>query len=205
MMEPEPSDVPAPPQAMMSLEGFVITEATTGGDLTALLSGQETSCVKAGLGDAVFQLIQATPITLMAGGDISQTAPLFNCLEEENVVHLAVAFLDLQAGGWSPESRACITGVGLTHPEAVFIWLGLELSEGPVDPQETLLHNIGIYDCLSNEDKKEFTLGVWMALDSVSGATGSDVFALLTEEEATCVTDALAAEQMAAIVNATPL
>ena len=86
MMEPEPSDVPAPPQAMMSLEGFVITEATTGGDLTALLSGQETSCVKAGLGDAVFQLIKATPITLMAGGDISQTAPLFNCLKKENVV-----------------------------------------------------------------------------------------------------------------------
>ena len=87
----------------------------------------------------------------------------------------------------------------------MFIGLGLELSEGPVDPQETLLHNIGIYDCLSNEDKKEFTLGVWMALDSVSGATGSDVFALLTEEEATCATDALTAEQLAAIVNATPL
>ena len=110
MMESEPTDAPAPPQAMMSLEGFVITEATTGGDLTALLSGQETSCVKAGLGDAVFQLIKATPITLMAGRDISQTAPLFNCLEEENVVHLAVAFLDFQAGGWSSESRACITG-----------------------------------------------------------------------------------------------
>ena len=116
-----------------------------------------------------------------------------------------MAFLDFQAGGWSPESRACITEVALTHPDAVFTRLGLELSEGPVDPQETLLHNIGIYDCLFNEDKKEFTLGVWMALDSVSGAKGSDVFALLTEEEVTCVTDALSAEQLAALVNATPL
>ena len=87
----------------------------------------------------------------------------------------------------------------------MFIRLGLDLSEGPGDPKETLLHNIGIYDCLSNEDKKEFTLGVWMALDSVSGATGSDVFALLTEEEGTCVTDAVTAEKLAALVNATPL
>ena len=202
---PDPTDEPAPPQAMMSLEDFVITGATTGGDLMSLLSEQETSCVKTVLGESVYQLILATPITLMAGGDISQTAPLFNCLEEENVVYLAIAFLDLQAGGWDGESRSCITEIALLHPDAVYIRLGLDLGEGPIDPQETLDHNIAIYDCLPNEDKKEFTLGMWMALDIFSQATGADIFALLTEEEAVCVRNALPSGQLAAIVNASPL
>ena len=200
-----PTEEPAPPQAVMSLENFVITEATTGRDLMSLLSEQETSCVKSGLGEAVFQLVQATPIALMAGGDISQTAPLFNCLEQENVVYLAVAFLDLQAGGWDPQSRACITEVGLTHPDAVYVRLGLHLGDEPIDPALTLDYNIGIFDCLSNEEKKHFTVGMWMALDRVSEATGADVFALLTAEEATCVADALSADQLAAVAGATPL
>ncbi len=205
MAEPEPTDEPAPPQAMMSLEDFVITQSTTGGELMALLSEQEASCVQTGVGDALYQLILGTPITLMAAGDISQTAPLFNCLEQDNVIYLAVAFLDLQAGGWSPESRSCITEVGLTHPDAVYVRLGLHLGDDPIDPATTMDYNIGIFDCLSNDEKRQFTVGMWMALDGVSGATGADIFALLTEEEAACAGDVLSAEQMAAIVNATPL
>ena len=200
-----PTEEPMPAQPMQTLEGFVITEATTGGDLMGMLSEQENSCVKAGVGDAFYQLILGTPIMLMAGGDISQTAPLFNCLEPDNVVYLAVAFLDLQAGGWEPESRSCITGVGLDHPDAIYVRLGLDLGEGPIDPAETLDYNIDIFNCLSNEEKKRFTVGMWMALDSVSEATGADIFGLLSEDESTCVSGRLSAEQLAAIVNATPL
>lgn len=200
-----PTEEPAPTQPGQSLEAFVITEATTGGDLMGVLSEQEISCVKAGLGEAFYQLILVTPIMLMAGGDISQSAPLFNCLEEENVIHLAVAFLDLQAGGWEPESRACITEIAFTHPHAVYVRLGLQLGDDPIDPAETLDYNIGIFDCLSNAEKKEFTVGMWLALDSVSEATGADIFGLLTSDEAACVSDTLNAEQLAAIVSATPL
>ena len=201
----EPTPEPEPPQAMMSMENLVITQATTGGDLMAMLSEQEASCVKANVGDTLYQLILGAPIMLMVAGDTSQRAPLFNCLEPDNVIYLAVAFLDLQAGGWSPESRSCITDVGLEHPDALFIRLGLDLGDGPVDPATTLAYNIGIYDCLSNEEKKQFTVGMWMALDHVSEATGADVFALLTDEEAACVTDALPAEQMAVVVKARPM
>ena len=205
---PEPTPEPEPtaaPQAMTTIEDMVITEATTGGDLMALLSEAETSCIQASVGDALYQLVLGTPIMLMAAGDISQTAPLFHCLEPDNVIHLAVAFLDVQAGGWSEESRSCITQVGLEHPDAVFIRLGMDLGDGPVDPTTTLEYNIGFFDCLSNEEKMQYTLGIWMALDRVSPATGADVFALLTEEEAACASDALSAEQLAGVVNATPL
>ena len=141
MPAPEPTAAPTPeptaaPQATMSLENFVITQQTTGGDLMGLLSEGEASCVRAGIGDALYQLILGTPVVLMAAGDISQTAPLFNCLAEENVVYLAVAFLDLQAGGWTGESRRCITEVGLGHPDAVYVRLGLDLGTGPIDPPQ---------------------------------------------------------------------
>ena len=204
-----PAVTPEAPLPSATLETFVITGNTTGNDLMALLSEQEVSCVKSGVGDALYQLIQNTPITMMAAGDISQTAPLFNCLEEENVIYLAVAFLDLQAGGWDEESRSCITQVGLEHPDAVYIRLGLDLGEGPVDPKTTLDYNLGFFDCLSDEEKKQYTLAVWLALDSVSEATGADVFALLTDDEVACITAGLpaglSAEQLAALVNATPL
>ncbi len=207
---PEPTAAPTPeptpaPQAMMSLENFVITQQTTGGDLMGLLSEAEASCVRAGIGDALYHLILGTPVVLMAAGDISQTAPLFNCLAEENVVYLAVAFLDLQAGGWTEESRRCITEVGLGHPDAVYVRLGLDLGTGPIDPAETLDQNIGIYECLSNEEKKAFTVGLWTALDRHTGATGADIFALLSESEAACVSDELSPEQLAAVAVAHPM
>ena len=201
----EPTAEPAPPQGMTSLEDLVITGATTFGDLMGLLSEQEVSCVETGVGADLYQLILGIPIMAMAQDDISQSAPLFDCLEQDSALFLAVAFLDLQAGGWDPESRSCITEVGLTHPDAVYVRLGLNLGGDPIDPATTMDYNIRIFDCLSNDEKKRFTVGMWMALDTVSKATGADIFGLLTDEESACVGDALPAEQLAAIANATPL
>ena len=203
---PEPTDEPAPPPAMATLENFVITAATTGGDMLALISEQEAACIKGAVGDAFYQILQSTPFAMLAGGgDIAQAAPLFNCLAEENVIYLSVAFLDLQAGGWDDESRSCITDIALTHPHAVYVRLGLDLGGGPVDPELTMEYNIAIHECLSDQDKKDYTLGVWLGLDSGSEATGADIFALLSEDEAACAEDLLQAEQLAAMAVATPL
>ncbi len=215
---PVPTEAPAPTEARApteapetsemtagSLRDLKVTEATTGRDLTSLLSEEENSCIRSAVGDAFYGLIQAAPIMMMAAGDISQTAPLFNCLAEENVVYLVVAFLDAQAGGWEEESRRCITEVGLSHPDAVYVRMGLQLGDEPIDPDETLFHNIQIYECLSAEEKKEFTVGVWAALDRYTPATGADILSLLSESEATCVRENLTDEQLVAIGIATPL
>lgn len=190
---------------MLSLETFAITPATTGGDMLSLLSEQETSCIKENVGDAAYQFLENAPLMMMTGGDISQAAPMFNCLEENNVIYLAVAFLDLQAGGWEPESRKCITEVGLSHPDSVYIRLGLQMGNGPANPDETMDYNIAIHECLSDGEKKEFTIGVWLAIDSASDATGADILDLLTEDEAACVADNLSVEQLAAIPAASAL
>ena len=141
----------------------------------------------------------------LAAGDISQTARLFNCLKEENVVYLAVAFPYAQASGWALESRECITQVGLTHPDAVYVRLGLHLSDEPIDPAETMFHNIQIYDCLNAEEQMAFTVGFWVAIDAHSPATGADILGLIPDSEAACLQEELSNEQMLAVAVATPL
>ncbi len=188
----------------MTLADLQLTQATVGKDLMDLLSEEETSCIQGAVGEQVYNIILATPI-MMAAGDASSAAFLFNCLTMENVVHLGVAFLSAQAGGWADDSRACIANVGLEHPGAVFVRLGLDLGQGPIDSAETLAYNVQIYECLNNEEKKAFTLSLWIGLDTITPATGADIYALLSETEAACVREGLSGEQFAAMNSAQPL
>lgn len=208
--EPEPAEPPAPepaeaPQPVGSLEDLVITTATTGQDLLDRLSETETSCIRETMGEGVYQIIRATPL-LLAGGDAASAAPLFNCLTVESVVILGLAFNSAQAGGWSAETRQCMIEVGLEHPEAVYVRLGLEW-QGPEtsNPAETLDYNVQIYECLSDQEKMDFTLSYWRALDRHARATGADIVALLSESEAACVREGLSEEQFAAVLDASPL
>lgn len=199
---PEPAEAPQP---VGSLEDFVITPATTGQDLLDRLSETETSCIRETMGEGIYQIIRATPL-LLAGGDAASAAPLFNCLTVESIVILGLAFNSAQAGGWSTETRRCMIEVGLEHPEAVYVRLGLEW-QGPEtsDPAETLDYNVQIYDCMSDQEKMDFTLNYWRALDRHAGATGADIVALLSESEAACVGEGLSEEQLAAVLDASPL
>ena len=207
---PEPTATPEPttpaPDAQMAggLESLVITPATTGKDLIDALSEEEAACIKTAFGDAIYQIMLATPL-MMAGADPGAAAPLFGCLATENIVRLGVSFLGAQAGGWSDESRQCIVEAGLRHPAAIFVRLGLDTGEEPIDASETLAYNVEIYDCLNNEEKKTFTLAFWMGADSQVSATGSDIIELLSVSEVKCVRDGLSEEEFAAMAAARPL
>lgn len=141
----------------------------------------------------------------MTGSDPSAAAPLFQCLTPENVVLVGIAFLDAQAGGWNDESRARITEIGLGHPDAVFVRLGLQLGEEPIDPAETLAQNVQIYECLTDDEKKAFTVSLWTGLDKNTTATGDDILAPLSESEVACVRDNLSEEDFETMVAAQPL
>ena len=207
---PEPTATPEPPtpapdsQMASSLEDLVITPATTGKDLIDALSEEEAACIKTAFGDAIYQIMLATPL-LMAGADPGAAAPLFGCLATENIVRLGVSFLGAQAGGWSEESRQCITEAGLRHPDAIYVRLGLDSGEEPIDASETLAYNVEIYDCLNNEEKKTFTLAFWVGVDSQVDATGNDILGVLSESEAACVREGLSEEQFTAMIAAQPL
>ncbi len=198
---PEPTAVP---EAANSLMDFRITRATTGQDLMDRLTEFESACIEDAVGSGVYQILLAMPL-MMAGSDTSAAAPLFHCLTVENAVLLGIVFLDAQAGGWAEESRSCITEVGLVHPDAIFIRLGVQLGSQPIDAAMTLAHNVQIYECLNDEEKKAFTVTLWTGLDDHAGATGSDIVALLSDSEAACVRDNLSDEQFATMVAARPL
>ncbi len=203
---PSPTATPASSstQVAVNLEDFVVTASTTGKDLMDALSDEETACIQAAFGDALYQIILGTPL-LMASANAAAAAPIFGCLKTDNIVLIGVAFLDAQAGGWTEESRRCITDIGLGHPDAVYIRLGLALGPDPIDAAETLAHNVEIYECLTNEEKKAFTVSLWTGLDRHATATGADIVALLSESEAACVRDGLSEEQFATMVGAQPL
>ena len=205
---PAPTSMPETeeePAAMNPLEKLVITPATTGRDLFGPLSEEETNCIKSNIGEAFFGLMMDAPIA-QASADPAAAAPIFGCIKEENLVLIGVAFMEAQSAGWEEETRACITEVGKRHPNAIYVRLGLAYQDGSTDDaSETNLYNIEVYECMSNKEKQEFTLALWIGVDRNAQATGADIVGLLSEDELACVMGDLSAEEMAAVATTTPL
>ena len=103
---PTPTPDPTPTPAMMSLGD--IDETTTVAELVASLSEGEADCLRAAVGDAIYQAVQDLTLSESATG--FDTFPL-QCLEPDTAIALSVAMISLQAGGLSDESQACIKGV----------------------------------------------------------------------------------------------
>ena len=199
---PEPEEEPA---AMNPLEQLVITPTTTGSELFGLLSEEETNCIKSNIGEAFFGLMMDAPIA-QASANPDAAAPIFGCIQEDNLVLIGVAFMDAQAGGWEEETRQCITAVGREHPNAIYVRLGLAYQgDSATDASETNLYNLQVYECMSNQEKKELTLALWIGVDQHAQATGADIVGLLSEQEVNCVMQDLSAEEMAAVAAAKPL
>ena len=148
--------MPEDPQPTLTLEDLVITPATTGGDVMGLISCQETSCIQSAVGDSMYQLIQASPVLMMAGGDISQAAPLFGCLELDNILLLGIALISSQSGEYNPETRSCLIDVAREHPEAVLLNLGMEVPDrDAASAVETHPYVGELYNCLNDVEKVE--------------------------------------------------
>ena len=191
---------------MNPLEKLVITPATTGKDLFGPLSEEETNCIKSNIGEAFFGLMMDTHQSAQASADPAAAAPIFGCINEDNLVLIGVAFMEAQSTGWEEETRACITEVGRRHPNAIYVRLGLAYQgDSTDDASETNLYNLQVYDCMSNKEKQEFTLALWTGVDRNAQATGADIVGLLSEEELACVMEDLSAEEMAAVAVAKPL
>ena len=158
---PTPEAMPSPTAPaivehtpMGSLRDLVINPKTVGKQLLDPLSADEVSCIKEAVGQDFYTIIQVTPIAAF-GGDVSSATFLFDCLIPESIVLIGIAFLDAQAGGWTEETRQCITGVGLEHPEAVYVRMGLEWRD-PAEGHatETFDYNVRIYECMTSAEKQ---------------------------------------------------
>ena len=187
-----------------SLRDFVIDASTTGKDLMERLSTEETDCVRAAFGEAVYQLILATP--LLQGGSAEGTATLFGCMETDSVAMFGVAFDNVLVGGRSEETSACLVDLSLEHPKIVYLQLGLEWKgeqSSPASERHTFI--LQYWDCLTDAEAIELVYRVNEATDKVSSLTGRDLVDLLPESEATCMRHDLSEEQLNALLAATPL
>ena len=205
---PPPTNTPEPeeePSAMNPLEDLVITPASTGRDLFGALSEEETNCIKSNIGEAFFGMMMDAPL-MQAASSAEAAAPVFGCIEEDNLILVGVAFMDAQAGGWEKSTRECITEVGREHPDAIFLRLGLAYQgDSTPDAGETNEYSVAIYQCMTSDEKRDFTLTLWLGVDRNATATGADIVGLLSEAELACVTEDLSEEEMATVAGAKPL
>ena len=177
------------------MRDFVVDASTTGQDLIDRLSEDEAACIKASVGDFVFEILLGTPL-LMAGTDAGGSAqPLFACLAVENAVLLGLAFSDAGTGFRDEESRACIQELALDHPEIIFTRLGLEW-DGPEAPAGDVQEFIArLYDCWTDEERVAYLVDTLDLLAEENPYPGRDLIALLPESEVACVMEQLPGEQ----------
>ena len=192
---PTPTEAP-PLSATQPAEGvaaLVITPGTTGKDLMDSVSEAEQACVREAFGDLIYDIILATPI-LLAASEASAGAPLFGCLEVENVVTLGVKFIAAQAGGWSEDTVSCMVQAGLEHPDAILIGLGVPPSEEASAAAAAHPAFLEFYGCMTVQEKVDYLLGFQEVIDSMTTAE-HDLIGAIPEADAACIRDALSDEE----------
>ena len=201
---PAPSPTPDMAQSTGSMRDFVIDESSKVKDLMDRLSIEETDCVRAAFGEALYGILLAAP--LMQGGSPEATATLVGCLEPESVVLFVVATDDALAGGRSADTRRCIADLLLQHPENAYIQVGVEWKgEESRHTSERHEYILAYWGCMTDAESFRLGLQVYAAVDSTSTLTGADLVAVLPGAEAACMREILSDEQITTLLTARPL
>lgn len=154
---PTPTPTPAPestPDAMMpkpeagSIEDLVINESTTVGDLMAVLSESEVSCLRDAVGGATLDAVQNVPLANAPPG--AMDALPFECLSPESAIGISIAMMSAEAGGLSAETRGCISALAMENPSA------LGIGEPPADPSALFGTAIQMQLCMNDEEAARF-------------------------------------------------
>ena len=206
---PSPTPTPTPPPATATpeptpaptLRDFVVTPATTGKDLLDRLSEGEQGCIKEVFGDFIYTIMQGTPL-LSAGSDPAAAAPLFGCLEIESLVRVGIAFIDASAGGWTPETRECMVQVGLEHPDAILVGLGLPADAEASQAAAGHPYVIELYGCLAVQERVDYLLNFQEVIDALTTAE-HDLIGAIPEADAACIRDALSDEEYTTLLAGT--
>ena len=152
---PTPTPTPAQeptPDAMMpqpgagSAEDFVITDSTTVGELLAMLSASELSCVRDAAGGAL-EAFQDVPLSAVPSETMESSLPI-QCLTPESAISVQIAMMSAAAGGLSADTRGCIREVAAENP-------GLFTEAEPTSAAEAaalMSAGIQLQLCLSDEE-----------------------------------------------------
>lgn len=169
-----------------SLEGFMVTSATLGGELADAVSGDEASCLEEAIGDSAFQAFRAAPLA-ESGRDIANMRAVYDCLTEDNFLIYVVGVTLVWSGGWSAETEACIIEVAREQPEFVYIQIGLEAAV--TTAREAHVYLLDYVNCLNDEEKIAFTQRTFAGPESMETSGLMEILAFIPESEASCVLD----------------
>ena len=165
------------------------------------VSEAEQVCVREAFGDLIYDVMLATPI-LLAAAQAEAGAPLFGCLEAENVVTLGIKFLAASAGGWSDDTVACMIGVGLTNPSVVMIALGVPVSEEAGGAAGAQPFFPAAYNCLTEQEKVDYLVSFQGTIDGLTTAE-QDLIGAIPEADVACIRDALGGDEYNALLAGT--
>ncbi|MDE2838589.1 MAG: hypothetical protein OXL97_13955 [Chloroflexota bacterium] len=140
-------DTTMPEPEAGSVQDLVITESTTVGDLMAVLSESEVSCIRDIFGEGASDAVQGMPL---AGLPTDSADFPIDCLATENVIGISVAMMSGEAGGLSAETRSCITALAMENP--AILGIGGE----PENPAALFGGAIQMQLCLTEEEAAAF-------------------------------------------------
>ncbi len=198
---PTEAATPSATQPAQGVNELAITPATTGKDLMDSVSEAEQACVREAFGDLIYDVLLATPI-LLAAQQAEAGAPLFGCLQVENVVTLGIKFIAAQAGGWSDDTVACMFQAGLENPTAIMLGLGVPIEGGAGGAAAAQPTFLAFYDCMSVEEKIDYLLAFQEVIDALTTAE-HDLIGAIPEADVTCIRDALSDEEYNTLLEGT--
>ena len=136
---PTPTATPV----FVPLKDLDITGSTTVGEIVAALSDPEIYCVRNTMGAGTLDAIQGITLAEVPPG----TADLpLDCLTLDNAVDIGIAFMSVEAGGLSAETRECVRGIAIESPHV------LGIGDPPADAAAAMSGILQGHLCLSDEE-----------------------------------------------------
>ncbi len=195
--EPTPTRVPpptpTPARDRLPLGLLRIDSETTGERLLMHLSPGEDTCFKSMMGDSKFKAFEEA-VLMAAVADPSFRTRLVVCLQRDSLLIVGTRLIGAHLGGWTQETRQCVTAIALDRPELVFKALGVpdvgaDSSETD-NPGRVLLDT---YDCLDTTEKARFAVAMLSNsiedLSRISAETLALGVGAVSEDSRSCVLD----------------
>ena len=169
------------------------------------ISEDERECIKAALGEMVYNIFVTRPVLSEdgedAGRDPSLAIRLFSCLTQDNVVLAMIVLRDATAGRMDEEARRCRVPLALQIPESYHEQAGLEWEGERVPAKELAEINSQILGCFSEEELAAFQFRIYQQLVEMVPIDWQDVIEAFTDTEQDCFRERIGSEEFAAILD----
>lgn len=200
-----PDDTETAGQPSGALADFFVAASTTYQDVMDRVSEHERECIKAALGEMVYNIFLTRPVLSEdgedAGRDPSLVTRLFSCLTQDNVVLAMIVLRDATAGRMDEEARRCRVPLALQIPESYHEQAGLEWEGERVPAKELAEINSRILECFSEEEVAALQFRVYQQLVEMVSIELGDVIGAFTDAEQDCFRERIGADEFVAILD----